>query len=111
MTVTSIPFSPQSLLRRLGVRAKARRLDCIMSRRELSARSGVPESTIKRFESVGEIGTASLIMLLVALDLTYQVELLCASPPRRSIDDILRPVRKRGARIDSGKRRTRGTNL
>ena len=45
--------TPEAVRKRIVARAKARRLAENLSRRSLSARSGVPESTIKRFETTG----------------------------------------------------------
>ena len=93
------------LLRRLGERAKLSRLDMAMSRQKLSELSAVPESTLKRFENTGEIGTASLVMILFALGHPDQIEALFAAQPPTRIEDILRPARKRGKRSDAGARR------
>lgn len=76
-----------------------------MTRRELCARSGVAESTIKRFESTGEMGARSLVMILMALGLSDQMESLFMSRPTQTIDDLLRPSRRRGRRADAGKKR------
>lgn len=99
-------FSPQSLCSRLGRRAKISRLEQSMSRRELSERSGVADSTIRRFENTGEIGTSALIMVLGALGLTDQVEALFQQPPPKTTEDVLRRPRKYGKRSDAGKKRT-----
>ena len=106
MSIINSLFSPQSLCLRLGRRAKISRLEHSMSRRELSERSGVADSTIRRFENTGEIGTSALIMVLGALGLTDQVEALFQKPPPKTTEDVLRQPRKYGKRSDAGKKRT-----
>jgi len=106
MSIINSLFSPKSLCLRLGRRAKIGRLEQSMSRRELSERSGVPDSTIRRFENTGEIGTSALIMVLGALGLTDQVESLFQKPPPKTTEDVLRQPRKYGKRSDAGTKRT-----
>lgn len=60
--------TPEQLLIDLGARATVARLRLNMSRKTLSERSGVPESSIKRFEKTGLIGSSSLVDLLIVLD-------------------------------------------
>ena len=65
----SINFKPPGqVLSELGHRAKQARLRLNLSRQTLAERSGVPASTIKRFETTGLIGSASLADILFALD-------------------------------------------
>jgi transcriptional regulator with XRE-family HTH domain len=65
----AINFKPPGLLlSELGNRAKLARLRLNLSRQTLSERSGVPASSIKRFETTGLIGSASLVDILFALD-------------------------------------------
>ncbi|PKO88662.1 MAG: hypothetical protein CVU16_13575 [Betaproteobacteria bacterium HGW-Betaproteobacteria-10] len=47
---------PEDLARQLGERARARRLAANLTRRTLAEQSGVPESTIRKFEVTGLIG-------------------------------------------------------
>jgi transcriptional regulator with XRE-family HTH domain len=63
----STAFSPPGdILRALGTRAKAARLQHNLSRKSLAAKSGVKESSLKRFETTGQVSLASLVQLLVA---------------------------------------------
>ena len=94
-----LPFllkPPAAILEDLGARAKAARLALGWTRKTLAVRSGVPESTIKRFEPSGLIGTAALIDIAIALDGAEAFEALFAPRPIVSIDDLDKPQRKRG---------------
>jgi transcriptional regulator with XRE-family HTH domain len=64
----SINLKPSGqLLSELGHRAKSARLRLNLSRQTLAERTGVPASTIKRFETTGLIGTAAMADILLAL--------------------------------------------
>jgi transcriptional regulator with XRE-family HTH domain len=88
---------PADILTELGQRAKIARLALKWTRKTLSERSGVPEATIKRFESSGLLGTAALIDIATALDMIQGFERLFEPKPIRSIDDIQNKKRKRGS--------------
>lgn len=105
MAIIGTPFTPGTLLLRLGSRARRRRLGLALTRRALSERSGVPEATIKRFENTGEAGSRALTMMLAAMGLADDLERLFGEPPPNSVDDVLRPERRRGLRADAGVRR------
>lgn len=95
----SIGFkSPEAILSELGQRAKAARLALGWTRKTLAERSGVPESTIKRFESSGQIGTAALVALAQALDMLAGLEPLFAPKPLQSLAEIVVKPRQRGSR-------------
>ena len=83
-----------------------RRLDLVLTRRSLSERSGVAESTIKRFETTGEVGTKALVMLLAAMGSADELESMFSALPPKTIDDVLKPARRRVQRADSGKKRS-----
>jgi transcriptional regulator with XRE-family HTH domain len=87
---------PDLVLRQLGKRAQARRLAENLSRRTLTAKSGVPEGTIKRFELTGRIGAESMLALAIALDCPDEFELLFGARPIRSIGEIRTYTRARG---------------
>ena len=95
--LSSIFKSPIAIIEALGARTKAARLALGWTRKTLAARSGVPEPTIKRFEQTGNIGTAALISIAVALDGVDGVELLFAPKPIRSIVDVTARKRMRGS--------------
>jgi transcriptional regulator with XRE-family HTH domain len=87
---------PSLILRNIGRRAQERRLEENLSRRTLASKSGVPEGTIKRFESTGHIGVESLLLLAIALDCPDEIELLFKPRPIRSIGDVRTQKRARG---------------
>lgn len=94
----SIAFkSPSAILEDLGSRAKAARLALGWTRNTLAVKSGVPESTIKRFETTGQIGTAALVDIAIALDMLGGVDLLFAPKPIQSIAEVTAKKRKRGS--------------
>lgn len=88
--------SPQAILRQLGERARLRRLAFNWSRKTLASRSGVPESTIKRYELSGNIGLHKLIQLSLVLDAADEFGLLFPAKPIVSIDEVRAPKRQRG---------------
>ncbi|MFZ1643526.1 MAG: helix-turn-helix domain-containing protein [Candidatus Contendobacter sp.] len=80
----------------IAARAKARRLAENLSRRSLSARSGVPESTIKRFETTGYIALNRLLRLASILDGLDEFAALFPEKPPVSIEQIFPTPRRRG---------------
>ena len=76
----------------LAQRVRARRRALSWSRRELAERSSVPESTIKKFETTGQISLRQFLLLWMCVD---QLESIVAAtkdvkPAPRSIEDVLR---------------------
>lgn len=88
--------SQEQVLIELGARAKKVRLSLNMSRKTLSERSGVPDSSIKRFETSGLIGSASLIDVLIALDRISDLEFIFAEIAVPSIRELDQKKRQRG---------------
>ncbi|MBS1225366.1 MAG: family transcriptional regulator [Proteobacteria bacterium] len=80
----------------IAARAKARRLAENLSRRSLSARSGVPESTIKRFETTGYIALDRLLRLASILDGLDEFAALFPEKPPVSIQQVCSTPRRRG---------------
>ena len=62
--------------------------------KELSARSGVPYSTVRRFESTGEVSFVSLIKLASALGEDREITGLFAQPVPASIEEVIRGNRR-----------------
>ena len=60
-----------------------------MTIKELAERSGVPYSTIKRFEHTGEISLSSLVKLAFILDCTDGFENLFVKTEISSIQEII----------------------
>lgn len=94
--------NPAALKQALAARAKELRLFHGHSRAVLEERSGVPASTIKRFETTGDISLESLLRLAVALEAAEGFEGLFPVPEYRSLDEVVgstvKKVRKRGRR-------------
>lgn len=89
--------TPQDELRAVAARAKARRLAADLSRRTLSDKAGVSESSLKRFETTGEIGFHSLLKLAFALECMDDFADLFALDPPQSINDLKQPAKRRGS--------------
>jgi transcriptional regulator with XRE-family HTH domain len=90
--------SPKRILEQAGERAKAMRLNQNLSRETVSERSGVPLSTLKRFETTGKIGTEQLIAIAIALNCAEDIGTLFAPKPIVSIDQLAQPKRRRGTK-------------
>lgn len=88
--------TPEAVRKRIAARAKARRLAENLSRRSLSARSGVPESTIKRFETTGYIALDRLLRLASILDGLDEFAALFPAKPPVSIQQVCSTPRQRG---------------
>ncbi len=88
--------SPLEILKDLGARAKDARLALGLTRKTLSVRSGVPEPTIKRFETTGLIGTEALVNIAMALDMALGLDCLFEAKPIQSIEEALSKKRRRG---------------
>ena len=63
MALTHTLFSPRELVQQIGENARALRLAQNLSRKTLAERAGVSESTIKRFETTGQITLDALVLL------------------------------------------------
>lgn len=103
MTLNVLP--PKALLQQLGSRVQALRLERGLSRSALSELCGVPESTIKRFETTGEIGTRAMVRIFISLEAADHITRLAASSGPTTMTDLLKPRRQRGRRSDAGKPR------
>ena len=88
---------PEDLASQMGKRAKARRLAANLSRKTLSLRSGVPVSTLRKFETSGKIGLLALLQLAEALDCLDEFGQMFAPRVLTSIEDFVAPVRQRGS--------------
>ena len=96
MALTHALYSPGELARQVAENARALRLAQDMSRKSLAARSGVPEATIKRFETTGRIAFESLVLLADALGTGDRLQSLFAASHPASLDEIRRGARQRG---------------
>ncbi len=73
----------QSISMELSNRCKQYRIACSLTQAELADKSLVSLSTIKRFESGEDISLSKLIMLLKALDLAENLEMLIPDQSNR----------------------------
>jgi len=89
---------PEDLAAQMGKRAQARRLAANLSRKTLSLRSGVPASTLRKFETTGAIGFVSLLQVAQALDCMDEFTQMFAPKKIQSIEDFVAPLRQRGSR-------------
>lgn len=80
----------------IAKRAKERRLAENLSRKTLSARSGVPESTIKRFETEAEASLDALLKISLALGCLESFENLFPAARPDTIKAVQPASRKRG---------------
>ena len=62
--------------------------------KDLSESSGVPYSTIRRFESTGEISFLSLVKMASALGEDQEITGLFAEPVPQSIEEVIRGNRR-----------------
>nr|CAA6805073.1 MAG: DNA-binding protein [uncultured Thiotrichaceae bacterium] len=94
-----MPFrflTPDTLLRNIAAKAKARRLTANLTRRTLAVKSGVNEASIKRFETTGEINFHSLLKLAFSLDCMDEFESLFAEKAPQSMNDLQTKSKQRG---------------
>lgn len=97
-------MTPSRGLEQLASNLRQRRLGLGLTQAGLSARSGVPLGTLKKFEQSGQTSTETLMKLLIAVGAAETT--LKASEPETatftSIDQVLdstpKPSRKRGWR-------------
>lgn len=87
-------------MKRMADNLKARRLEKKLSTKSLSAMSGVPASTIQRFELKHSISLESYVKLAKALGYTEEVMQLLSEPKYDTIKELLEinknKTRKRG---------------
>ena len=62
--------------------------------KELSRRSGVPYSTVRRFESTGEISFVALIKMASALGEDQEITSLFANTVPQTIEEVIRGNRR-----------------
>lgn len=87
---------PEDLASQIGARVRARRLAANWTRKTLAARSGVPESTLRKFEGTGMIGLLGLLRLADALGCMDDFSKLFPVQAAVTIDEFVAPTRQRG---------------
>lgn len=88
--------TPDVTLKAIAAKAKAKRLAVNLTRRTLSAKAGVSEASIKRFEMTGEVSFHSLLKIAFALDCMDEFENLFAVKAPHSIADLQTKPKQRG---------------
>ncbi len=94
------PYPLQVTMRRLAENLKARRLEKKLSTKSLSMMSGVPASSIQRFELKYSISLESYVKLAKALGYSEEIMQLLAAPKYDTMEELLEinknRTRKRG---------------
>lgn len=98
MSFMHLLYSPAEVARNVGENAKTLRLSKNLSRKTLAEKSGVSESTIKRFETTGVVTLEALILMATALDELACVTRLFKPEHPNSVDELKNAKRKRGMR-------------
>ncbi|MBK5414065.1 helix-turn-helix domain-containing protein [Pseudomonas sp. TH31] len=96
MSFMHLLYSPAEVAREVGQNAKTLRLSKNLSRKTLAEKSGVSESTIKRFEMTGVITLEALILVASALDELSSVIKLFKPEHPNSYDELKNAKRRRG---------------
>ena len=94
------PYPLQVTMQRLAENLKARRLEKKVSTKSLSEKSGVPASSIQRFELKHSISLESYVKLAKALGYSEDIMQLLAEPKYDTMEELLEinknKTRKRG---------------
>lgn len=83
------PYLLSVTMQRIADNLKARRLEKKLSTKNLSAMSGVPASTIQRFELKHSISLESNVKLAKALGHTEEVMQLLSEPKYDTMEELL----------------------
>lgn len=90
-------FTPEDGARKLGERAQERRLAFNLTRRTLALRSGVPSSSIRKFETTGQIGLVSMLKLAQALQCMDEIVSAFPEKEAQTLEEFVGKKRKRGS--------------
>ena len=89
------PYPLQVTMQRMAENLKTRRLEKKLSTKSLSAMSGVPASTIQRFELKHVISLESYVKLAKALGYAEEMMNLLAEPKYDTMEELLEINRNR----------------
>lgn len=99
-TYTFDPYPLSVTMQRMAENLKARRLERKLSTKSLAAMSGVPASSIQRFELKHAISLESYVKLAKALGYSEEMMQLLAEPKYDTMEELLEinknRTRKRG---------------
>ncbi|AUG00449.1 XRE family transcriptional regulator [Pseudomonas sp. 09C 129] len=98
MSLTRFMYTPSEITAEIGKNAQALRLSKNLSRRTLAEKSGVPASTIKRFELHGAISLESMVLIAAALDELDPMLKLFKPPSPNTLFELQNSKRQRGTR-------------
>jgi transcriptional regulator with XRE-family HTH domain len=91
--------SPVEISAEIGKRARERRLALGLRRADLAETSGVPEATLKRFETGGKGSVETLVRVALALRAERELLELFPAPAAATLDEIVAaPHRRQRAR-------------
>ncbi|CAD5257180.1 helix-turn-helix domain-containing protein [Vreelandella titanicae] len=96
MALTHSLLAPGELSQQVGANAREARLAQNLSRKTLAQMAGVSESTIKRFESSGQITLDGLVLIATALGATREIAELFKHEYPISLEEIKQVGRVRG---------------
>lgn len=88
--------SPSDILAKIASKARDLRLAENLTRRTLAEKSGISESSIKRFETTGEISLHGLVNIAFAFGRSREFNALFNPKTPQSLDELQAPLRKRG---------------
>ena len=91
-------MTPHEMALSISERAKSARLSENFSRKTLAERSGVTESSLKRFEQTGQISFTSLLKIAFVLDRIDDFGEIFQPRQEVSLAEISRKTRERGRR-------------
>ena len=83
------PYPLQVTMQRLASNLKTRRLEKKLSTKSLAEISGVPASSIQRFELKHSISLESYVKLAKALGYTEEIMQLLAEPKYETMEELL----------------------
>ena len=86
--------TPYEMAVDVAKRFRKLRMSKKVTMKELSSRSGVAYSTIRRFESMGEISFMSFVKIVSALDEDQEITGLFADAVPKSIEEVIRGNRR-----------------
>ena len=94
------PYPLQVTMQRLAENLKARRLEKKLSTKSLAEMSGVPASSIQRFELKHSISLESYVKLAKALGYSEEIMQMLAEPKYETMEELIEinknRTRKRG---------------
>ena len=86
--------TPKEMTIEAAARFKRMRRAKRVTIKELSEKSGVPYSTVRRFESSGEVSFLSLVKMVSVLGEDAQIESLFDNAVPSSIEEVIRDNRR-----------------